>query len=230
MTYLPSTESEQIKWFNNFLAKLTVHAATLGISAAELATVKADVEFLTFLQQDLLPAYRAKAQEITSYKDLIKDGPLGSPGGTLPAVPTLPTAPTVVPPGVLPRLSGLVQRIKNALGYNQAIGADLGILSAAPRSLALDDLKPTFTATALPGSQVRLDWVKGRLDGVRVESRRDGEPDWLRLDDDRYSPYTDTRPPLKPGQSEIRSYRLRYLKKDDPIGAFSDTVTVLLVP
>lgn len=230
MSYLPTTESEQIKWLNNFLAKLTVHASTVGVTAAELAAVKADVEFLTFLQHDLLPLYRAKAQEITAYKDLIKDGPSGSPGGTLPAAPTVPTAPTPVLPGVMPRLSGLVQRIKNAQGYNQAIGSDLGILPPASRTVATDDLKPAFTAVALPGSQIRLDWVKGKLDGVRVESRRDGEPDWTRLDDDRFSPYTDTRPPLKAGQSEARSYRLRYLKKDELVGSFSDTVTVLMIP
>jgi hypothetical protein len=90
-----------------------------------------------------------------------------------------------------------------------------------------DSQKPTFTATAQPGSQVRLDWIKGKLDGVRVESKRAPETEFTRLDDDRYSPYVDTRPTLKPGESEQRSYRLRYLKKDDPVGSYSDIVTVL---
>ena len=32
-----------------------------------------------------LPLYRAKAQEVTAYKDLIRNGPSGAPAGTLPA-------------------------------------------------------------------------------------------------------------------------------------------------
>lgn len=230
MTYLPSSEADQIPWMTNFVAKLTVHAATISVTAAELSAVQADMEFLTYLQRDLLPLYRAKAQEVTAYKDLIRNGPLGAPAGTLPTAPTTPKTPTLVPPGVMPRLASLVQRIKNAPGYNPAIGADLGILPAAARTVAVDDSKPAFTALALPGSQVRLDWVKGKLDGVRIESRRGGESEWTRLDDDRFSPYTDIRLPLAPGQSETRSYRLRYLKKDEPVGSFSDVATVLTTP
>jgi hypothetical protein len=230
MSYLPGPESEQIKWMNNFVAKLAVHATTVSVSASELAAAQADVAFLTYLQHDLLPLYRAKAKEVTAYKDLLKDGPLGSPGGTLPAAPAPPTAPTAVLPGVMPRLTALVQRIKNAPGYNEAIAADLDILPPAPRTLVADQQKPTFTATVLPGSQVRLDWVKGKMDGVRVESKRASEQEWSHLGDDRYSPFVDTRAPAQPGPSEVRSYRLRYLLKDELVGVFSDTATILTTP
>lgn len=230
MTYLPTFEADQITWMTNFAAKLTVHAATVSVTAAELASVQADAAFLAYLQRDLLPLYRAKAQEVTAYKELIRNGPLGAPAGTLPAVPAPPKVPAAVLPGVMARLGSLVQRIKNAPGYNQAIGADLGILPPGPRPLASDEIKPVFMATAMPGGQVRLDWIKGRLDGVRVESQRGAETDWTRLDDDRYSPYTDTRPPLQPGQAETRSYRLRYLKKDELVGSLSDVAIVRTLP
>ena len=65
---------------------------------------------------------------------------------------------------------------------------------------------------------------------MRVESRRATDPDWVSLGDDRYSPYTDTRPALKPGESEIRIYRMRYYQKDTLVGAYSDTVTALASP
>lgn len=230
MTYLPKSEMETLTWMTNFAAKLTVHAPTVSVTAAELAAVQADVAFLAYLQRDLLPLYRAKAQEVTAYKDLIRNGPLGSPAGTLPAAPSPPKVPAAVLPGVMPRLTSLVQRIKNAPGFNLAIGADLGILAATPRAVVGDDAKPVFTATVLPGSQVRLDWVKGKLDGVRVESKRGAEPDWSHLDDDRFSPYIDTRPPLQAGQSETRAYRLRYLKKDALVGSFSDVAVVPTLP
>ena len=230
MAYLPNSESDQLTWMTNFAAKLTVHAPTVSVTAAELAAVQADVAFLTYLQRDLLPLYRTKAQEVTAYKELIRNGPPGSPAGTLPAAPAPPKVPATVLPGVMPRFASLVQRIKKAPGFNQAIGADLGILAATPRAVGIDDSKPEFTTTVLPGSQVRLDWVKGKLDGVRVESKRGAETEWTRLDDDRYSPYTDTRPPLQAGQSETRAYRLRYLKKDESVGAFSDVAMVRTLP
>lgn len=213
---------------NNFVAKVAVHAATVDVSAAQLSALQADGAYLSYLQHDLLPLYRAKAQELTTYKDLMKDGPIGTPAGTLPVAPSPPTAPAGVLPGIMPRIFALVQRIKNAPGYNAAIGADLGIEPPAAAVLLPDAVKPSFTATPQPGFQVRLDWVKGRLDGVRVESKRTGDADWVSLGDDRYSPYLDTRPALPPGgPSEVRSYRLRYFKKDALLGSYSDTVTVL---
>jgi hypothetical protein len=228
MTYLPRPESEQVKWMNNFVAKVNVHSITVGVPTADLTSLQADVAYYSYLQHDLLPLYRTKAQEMTAYKDLIKDGPIGTPAGTLPVAPTPATPPTAVAPGVMPRIATLVQRIKNSPGYNVAIGADMGIESPAQSTLVGDDVKPAFSATALPGNQVRLDWVKGKLDGVRVESKRPGDVDWIHLGDDRYSPYTDVRPPLQPGQSELRSYRMRYFKKDDLVAAYSDTVSVLM--
>jgi hypothetical protein len=229
-TYLPSSESDQVKWMNNFVAKLAVHSATVGVTAAELAALQADAAYLSYLLHDLLPLYRAKAHEITAYKDLMKSGPLGTPAGTLPVAPTPPTPPTAVQPGVMPRIAALVQRIKNAPGYNVALGADMGIEAPTATPILAASVKPTFTATAAPGYQVQLDWVKGKLDGVRVECKRATEADWVPLGDDRYSPYTDARPALQPGSSEIRSYRMRYYKKDELVGTYSDTVTVLATP
>jgi hypothetical protein len=214
---------------NNFVAKMVVHGTTVGVSAADLATLQADAKYHSYLVHDLLPLYRAKAQEVTAYKDLMNDGPIGTPAGTLPVAPTPPTAPAAVLPGVLPRVSALVQRIKNSPGYNAAIGADMGIEAPVVSTLVADSVKPTFKATALPGSQIRLDWVKGKLDGVRVECKRPGDTDWVHLGDDRYSPYTDTRPPVAAGVSETRSYRMRYFQRDDLVGAYSDTATVLVV-
>jgi hypothetical protein len=229
-TYLPRSEADQVKWMNNFAAKLTIHAPALGVPAADLATLQADVAYLTYLEHDLVPLYRTKAQEVTAYKDMIKRGPLGTPPGAPPAVPSPPSSPTVVLPGAMRRIQALVQRIKKSLGYNAAIGADLGIEPPAAAPLVGDTVKPSFTATALPGYQIRLDWKKGKLDGVRVESRRTGDADWVPLGDDRFSPYNDTRPALKPGDTEPRAYRMRYFQKDDLVGSYSDTVTALASP
>ena len=64
---------------------------------------------------------------------------------------------------------------------------------------------------------------------MRVESRRNHETEWTVLGDDRYSPFDDTRAALKSGESETRYYRMRYLKKDEVVGEYSDLVQVQTV-
>lgn len=229
MSYLPRQEPELAAWAAHFLTKLTTHATSVDVSAAALATLKDDVAFLSYLLLVMVPAYRAKAQEVTAYKDLVKDGPAGAAGGTVPVAPTLPKSPTVVVPGVIPRIQSLVQRIKNAPGYTEAIGRDLGIVGPTADQAVADHEKPTFKAVALADGRVRLDWVKGKADGVRVESRRGNEAEWTVLGDDRFSPFHDARPSLTPGQSEYRFYRLMYLKKDNLVGEYSDMVSATTI-
>ncbi len=70
--------------------------------------------------------------------------------------------------------------------------------------------------------------VKGRFDGVDIETRRDGEPTWTYLAFDSFSPYLDTRPPAVAGKPEVRRYRLRYRNKENPVGVWSDLIQVLV--
>lgn len=44
------------------------------------------------------------------------------------------------------------------------------------------------------------------------------------------SPFVDTRPPLEAGKAEVREYRLRYLRRDEPVGEWSDIITATTRP
>jgi hypothetical protein len=222
--YLPQTDAERTTWFNNFAGKLPVHATVLGVSSADVKAAQEDAAMLDHLIGKRLPALRTAQQQQTAYKNLIVDGPLGSPGSDPPALPVLPPPPNTVAPGALPRLRALVQRIKNTASYTEAIGADLGIVGAeVPTG---DTPKPTFKAVAQPGHDVRLDWVKGRFDGVMIQGRKPGDAAWTDLGVDNFSPFVDTRKPADPTKPEAREYRLRYLSRDEPTGDWSDVVAV----
>jgi hypothetical protein len=221
--YLPRSESELVQWLANFSNKLPTHGSLLSLTAAEISAAQDDCNLLRYLIADVLPQRRTELQELTNYKDLIKDGPLGTPNTPLPSMAPLPPAPPVVAPGVIPRLRALVQRIKNHPNYTTAIGEDLGVEGAE----TLQPIgTPTFKAIALPNHQVKLEWKKGNSDGVYIESQRGSETTWNLLAVDRFSPYIDTRPPLVAGQVETRRYRMRYLEEDTPASPWSDIVTI----
>ncbi|HEX8652816.1 MAG TPA: hypothetical protein VF708_18515 [Pyrinomonadaceae bacterium] len=228
----PRGDSDLMVWLNNFAEKFSTHAATLGFTPAEVTAVQDDAAMLQYLIGDLLPGFKAAMQARTAYKDLIVNGPIGRKGGDIPPPPTTAAPPTLVEPGIIPRLRKIIQRIQVAPAYTQAIGEDLDITETQGNSSLVDttSAKPTAKAIALPKSEVRIEFSKGGLDGVLIESRRKGEGDWINLATDHFSPYLDTRPPVAAGTPEVREYRLRYLKRDEPVGEWSDIISATTTP
>ena len=92
------------------------------------------------------------------------------------------------------------------------------------------DAKTTVTPTSMTGSIVRLDWTKGKFDGVFIDSERNDETAWTRLDFDMRSPYEDIRAPLVAGKPEERRYRLRYFMDNTAVGQNSDVITAITQP
>jgi hypothetical protein len=225
-------DTELALWLNNFSTSFAAHAASLGFAEADVNVVKADASMLNYLVGELLPTYKSALQSRTSYKNLIMSGPVGSPGGSLPPPPATGPAPTAVPPGIVPRLRNLVQRIQLAPGYNEAVGRDLGLNGQDGRGPAAPDstAKPALKARSNGPGAVQVDFSKEKFDGVLIESRRAGEADWQSLGTDSYSPYVDDRPPSETGKPEVRQYRARYVLRDQPTGDWSDIVTATFVP
>lgn len=228
----PRGDADLMVWLNNFADKINKYTATLGLTPADVTAVQDDAAMLDYLVGNFLPAYKSGMLSCTAYKNLILDGPLGTPGGDLPTPPDAGTPPKMIQPGVIPRLRKLLQRIQGSTGYTEAIGEDLGITGTTDGAAALDPAtaKPTARAVALPKSEVRIEFDKRRFDGVVIEARHPGEKDWSRLGTDNYSPYLDTRTPTTPGQPEIREYRLRYILRDEEVGEWSDIISATTTP
>src|SRR5437868_7956547 len=147
---IPRTDNELMVWLNNFSTAFASHATALGFTAADVNSAQADAAMLDFLVGDLVPTYKSALQARTSYKSLLINGPVGSPGGDLPPAPVTAAAPASVAPGILPRLRLLVQRIQAAPGYTEAIGQNLGIVGQPPPAPIPAALaKPTPRVTAL---------------------------------------------------------------------------------
>jgi hypothetical protein len=217
--YLPRTDEERVTWFNNFANKFAVYAAGLGFTPAEVTAVTNDAAMLAYLLLLTEIYTTAKAQRVT-YKNLIKDGPIGSVGGPIPAAPVAPAAPTVVAPGILPRLALLVQRIKASTTYTEAIGHDLGIIGSQ-QTTDPTKMKPTLKLV-MKGGQVEVQWVKADSDGIRIEVDR-GTGTWSFLAIDTVPHYPDTTPITGPATWK---YRAMYIVADEPVGQWSDVASI----
>lgn len=226
-TWLPPREADRLIWLQNFVLKLAVYVGTAGITAADVtfATGVRDAYQWILNRSDQINTVK---QDINQWKAIFVAGPLGTPLGAYPLAPAYPAPPLFIASAdMFGQIVALCERIRNSAGYTTAIGEDLGIVPPGTGG-ALGD--PTFTVTALPNSEVRLNWVKATSSGVVIESQRANETDWTFLANDTVSPYVDTREPLVASSPEVRRYRIRYLINDEPVGNYSAIVSVTTVP
>jgi hypothetical protein len=225
---IPGTDAEIGRWILHFASKIDTHAPALAITKADVQQLKDDAATIAWTLS-VLTSVRATAQQVTAYKNSLFDGEAGPTAPSAPIMPTFAAAPTAVPAGAISRTRNLVQRIKRSPGYTDAIGKDLELITPAPQAPTTEP-KPTFTLAAFPGSHVRADWVKGSFSGVVIQCKRPGDADFITIGQDLFSPYDDKRPPVTGGTPETRQYRMRYLKKDDEVGEWSDIVSVVTIP
>jgi hypothetical protein len=129
--YYPSRIARQIPWLENFSTKLPTYETALSLTGADVDANVAGCKYLIYVLSQWLPAVRAFGPADTESLDLLMTG--SGPAAvalTTFTPPPLPTGVVPVPPGVLTRLFELVQTIKAAKGYTDAIGQDLQTVSA----------------------------------------------------------------------------------------------------
>jgi hypothetical protein len=220
-SYLPTTEADKLLWLNNFAAKFSTHAVSLGFVAADATAITNDAAMFAYLT-NLVETFTTAKEQRVQYKNLIKDGPIGMVAGALPAIPVVPAAPAAVAPGIFPRIAQVVQRIKSHPGYTEAIGKDLGIIGAE-KKMDFGVMKPVIKLV-LKGGQVEVQWAKGDADSIRIEVDR-GSGSWQFLSIDSVPHYTDTTPVTA---ANTWKYRAIYIVSDEPVGQWSDVVGIVV--
>lgn len=224
---IPQSDSQLLPWLENFATKLPKHAATLGLQATVVSGALKDCRYLAYCIDSFVDIRRREADEAVAYKELIKNGPPGSPAGALPAPAPLPDPAPAVEPGVLPRLRALVQVIKNNPAYHEATGLDLGLIASAA---AARPSAPTLATLKSRAGEVTFQWNKSGWTGIRIQARAAGSAEWTDLGLDLFSPYADTRPLAVSNVPEIREYRACYLEKDRPTLEWSALLVITVQP
>jgi hypothetical protein len=220
--YLPRSDQEKVTWLNNFKKKLTIHSATVGISPAEITSVSNDADEFSLLV-NLVAMLKTAKEQAVSYKDILRDAPLGTAAGDFPSIPEITLPVPLVAPGIFTRVRLLVQRIKNHPGYNDAIGEDLDIIGAEETPpMAPSLLKPTLKLAYVNG-HVDILWTKPvNVSGILIQVNR-GDGQWVFLAFDTIPNYTDT---MAITQLALWKYRAIYMVDDTQVGQWSDTAQI----
>lgn len=223
---IPQSNEGRIAWSLNFEENFPSLAASLGFNPAAAAALLNDSANMRFVILNGISA-TAYSKAVNAYKyDLLNGIEDGDSEPVLPVLNAVEPPAAVVLAGIVERLSKAIARIKTSAGYSDSIGEQLLIVSPETDDAISPDTKPTGKATSMPG-MIRIDWVKGKFDGVIIEGQRGDETVWTRLDRDNRSPFDDERPNVSAGKPEERRYRLLYFLGDETVGTYSDVIVAV---
>ena len=109
-----------------------------------------------------------------------------------------------------------------AMAQTLGVGSQSSAEDTSPA--AMDALKPRVRLVK-QADRIEIRFVRGKLDGVNIYSRKKGESAWRFLDRVRHSPALDSTPAGTPGQPEVREYRVLAVYKNREVGLPSDILT-----
>lgn len=198
-SYLPRKDSELLSWLNNYKTKITVHATTLGVSAALLTQEKAWCDAM-IAAINLIETKKQELKGAVTAKDAARQTQVGA-------------------------LQLEIARHKLVSGYTQAIGEELGVISMHS-DFDTATYKAKITVEIF-GGFVRIKFVKKGADGINLYHRKKGEATWLFLARDTKSPYDDHITLATENQPEHWEYRAFGVLDDAEIGLPSDIVEVV---
>lgn len=227
---IPQGNNERVTWSLNFEDKFPPLAADLGFSTAEADGLVNDSQTMRFviLNGQAATAFSKASNEFKYTK--LGDSTDGKNQPPVPPYNPVEQPATIAGTGILRRLNAALARIKTSPNFNDDT-AELLMINQ-PETDGDDDsgAKPKGEGAAMTNSVVRIDWTKGKFDGVVIEGQRGDQTAWERLDRDFRSPFEDTRPPLGAGKPEERRYRLIYFIDNQPVGVWSDIIVVITLP
>lgn len=209
---------------NNFDAKLPLYAGVLGLSNAEVSAVHDDNTAYQYVIS-MVEVYRQTLSNLISYKNMLKHASGTQHIGAYPALPVMAATPAIVAEGVFDRVTKLVNRIKNSLGYSANIGADLGIIKPAAQVIDVTTLQPELVGR-LDVGRPRLKWVKGYADAIDLYADRNDGSGFVLLGRLLKTEYTDVAL-LSPGKIfDEWKYKAIYVISDEQVGLFSKVTSV----
>ena len=231
-TYYPRTNDGRAAWWQNIFDNGTDPLTTLGFNTNELISIMADAQWAVYAYATVRQGYDEFLKSVTQYADGIVHG---TPNGSLPVAPTVPTFPT--PPGssinvdIEARREMWVQQAKSRPNYNSTVGAALGIdtpvvpFDPATYKAQLYGLSAT-NAQSVSG---KFRKANGHVDSINLYGRKDGATPWTLLGRFTATPFTASVPVPGPNPEEWE-FQARAVRRDAEFGLPSDRVGQIVRP
>lgn len=221
--FIPSADSDKVVWLSNFTTKMSLYAAQLGITPAELTALQKDNTYFTYLIS-MMEVYRQNLLNLAGYKNMVKYAVGQQHIGALPILPTLPPAPPAVSEGVFDRVSKLVARIKASLSYTDNIGSDLGIIGASS-TVDVATMQPEIKIVLEVGKP-HLKWKKGYSDAIDLYADHNDGQGFVLLGRLTRNEYLDITPLAVGKVYDEWSYKAIYVIADVQVGLYSKVTSV----
>jgi hypothetical protein len=196
--FIPANWAEYRGWLLNMKTEIATEGPKFGLTAGDILAIQNTCQ----AQIDKIDAYMAALAAAAAALETLRDGK------------TLTD-------------SALREEIvdwKTESGWTDAIAAQLRVVTAST-DFDPNTYKPEFTVKIL-GGEIRIDFKKRGVDGMRVYCRLKGQTSWTFLALDTSSPYIDGNPLAQPNVPEVREYMLRGVIDDVEIGLDSDIQSI----
>ena len=217
--YMPKDDSGKAELLEHLATRLPIYAELLEISTADINRLQADATAFRYTLS-AFNVVQGNGRLWTAFKNLQRDGGTGTTA--YPPAANLPAPAQAVPLGIVPRLSGLIARIKTARNYSDAIGQDLNIVGTT-QVIDPASWKPVIDISVTAGRPT-LQWSKGTADSIEVWADRG--------DDKGFNFYTITTEPnftdttTSPATAALWKYKAIYRMRDEQVGNWSDVISV----
>ncbi|CAN5258439.1 hypothetical protein BH10ACI1_BH10ACI1_34870 [soil metagenome] len=226
----PRTQPEINNLLQVWRLRLELYQVQFGLSDAQINQQKDDA----VIYDHLLTARMVFNTEILKFNNYFKNASVGNMYETAneyPLINLIPMPPlinSVVKNGIIPRNEELYNFLKRHPNKTTVVLADLGISGKSGSAIPSELLKPGIGGNPLPDDTISLKFNKQGQKAIRFQMRRNGEA-WQNIGDPTTSPFIDETPSLD-GKPEKREYRAIYLVKNQPVGNYSNIITVYTTP
>jgi hypothetical protein len=219
--YIEKTDAAFNLQLKNFAAKIGTYATPLGISPADIASIKADALAFDYALNSTI-AMQTFAHNYTKYKTELRHGHVANLGA-FPSLPTLGTPPPAVAANIEARFRAFIQSFVHKTTYTTAIGQDLGIV-APTNTFNPNTGKPDLSIELSAGGHPTLHYTRGQFDGVEIW--KDTGSGFVKLERITQTHYVDNTALPAANQAAAWKYKLIYLYRDAVVGTYSDVVTI----
>ena len=221
--YVPSSDADKAIWLNNYTVKMSLYAALVGVSPAELTSIQKDNAMFQYIV-NMTESFKQNLYNIQGYKNMLKYAVGQQHISTLPVIPVLPPAPAIVPEGIFDRVAKMVTRIKASLSYTDNIGSDLGIV-ASTTTVDVDAMQPELKIKIDVGKP-HVKWVKGFSDALDLYADRNDGLGFVLIGRFTRNEYLDVTSLAVSKVYDEWHYKGIYVIADTPIGLYSKITSV----
>lgn len=229
--YLPTTQAEQIAFFNNFISKIAAQAAVLGWNASQV-TIAQNICTQMVTAFTYADEARTTMQAVSAWKDLIFNG---DPVGTVaPAPPEFNLPPDGdFSRGCLKQFSKLREQIMSNNNYTDAMGEILGLIGPEVPPIDPSQTQPNLKMTVTgEGSFTGTDSlvISGSMQNngaMKVMyTPKGGVPREVAFVTSLPATITITK--TDPNEPESGTIQAQFYKKNQPVGTPSPSYPVTL--